>query len=275
MKTANKCDVAGWSVKLVAVALGGYFMFLDQWKYALFVLPVFLVDVCIPVHHRSDGLVSVFKVFLLLQGFGIWYLNTAEFFQAPLHDIQNAPIFQQQLNNWQNTTTMLRGIGEMSERTIHSLASSASATLHAGSIAIGGGAIGAANTGPKFNGNTFGVQVLSMSLHKETNELSRKLINATLGELLTTDFPDLAYRSKSEIQQRYTKVFSELPLRGFDERFKNPCWVKDSGGGDNKNSAKDSRSSELVCLPYAYILGQPKSGTSDLYERLKGHADIM
>ena len=30
----------------------------------------------------------------------------------------------------------------------------------------------------------------------------------------------------------------------------------------------------LACLPYAYVLGQPKSGTSDLYERLRLHKNI-
>jgi hypothetical protein len=30
----------------------------------------------------------------------------------------------------------------------------------------------------------------------------------------------------------------------------------------------------LACLPYAYILGQPKCGTTDLFDRLRRHPDI-
>ena len=31
----------------------------------------------------------------------------------------------------------------------------------------------------------------------------------------------------------------------------------------------------LACLPYAYVLGQPKCGTSDLFERLKRHPGLL
>ena len=38
-----------------------------------------------------------------------------------------------------------------------------------------------------------------------------------------------------------------------------------SGHGDN----------ELECLPYAYVLGMPKCGSSDLWERLSKHANVQ
>ncbi|KAH9496541.1 Carbohydrate sulfotransferase 15 [Bulinus truncatus] len=45
--------------------------------------------------------------------------------------------------------------------------------------------------------------------------------------------------------------------------FKNPCWWK-----SNKNST-------LLCLPYFFLAGFPKSGTTDLYRRLVFHPLIL
>jgi hypothetical protein len=102
------------------------------------------------------------------------------------------------------------------------------------------------------------------------NEHSQALLNATFGTLPDTDFPDLLYYSKQEIQARFPRIFDELPRSGFDSRFKNPCWrrpAEHEEGGEGAGA--------LACLPYAYVLGQPKSGTSDLFERMKGHGDVM
>ncbi|KAL7640341.1 UNVERIFIED_CONTAM: hypothetical protein RMT77_008605 [Armadillidium vulgare] len=49
----------------------------------------------------------------------------------------------------------------------------------------------------------------------------------------------------------------------FIKGLKNPCWY-------DKSSKKS-----LKCLPYFFILGQPKSGTTDLYKRLVYHPDII
>ena len=45
---------------------------------------------------------------------------------------------------------------------------------------------------------------------------------------------------------------------------KNPCWLQDP-----------VRRKGLRCLPYFYIAGVQKCGTSDLYRRLRMHPDIM
>lgn len=79
------------------------------------------------------------------------------------------------------------------------------------------------------------------------------------GNLLPVNFPDLKYRTSEEVRSQLAKVFTELPTNGFNKNLKNPCWNNDE---------------KLHCLPYSYILGQPKCGTSDLYERLKRHPDI-
>ncbi|XP_053388400.1 carbohydrate sulfotransferase 15-like [Mercenaria mercenaria] len=53
----------------------------------------------------------------------------------------------------------------------------------------------------------------------------------------------------------------------FDPAFKNPCWR----GGDSFTSLNDG---SLHCLPYFYIIGVKKSGTTDLYVRMKRHAEF-
>lgn len=46
---------------------------------------------------------------------------------------------------------------------------------------------------------------------------------------------------------------------------KNPCW----------NENNDDENKDFACLPYAYVLGQPKCGTSNLYEHLKKHPEVV
>lgn len=105
---------------------------------------------------------------------------------------------------------------------------------------------------------------------------STTLLDALFGEgrLFAVDFPDLRYRSPEEVRGKHKLLFSELPQLGFIPHIKNPCWQL----ADEAAVAGHSRSviePKLACLPYAYVLGQPKSGTSDLYERMKPHQNIM
>jgi hypothetical protein len=111
-------------------------------------------------------------------------------------------------------------------------------------------------------GNGFPVVIKGIKQSSHIQTFSSHLLQNLIGPLLEVDFPDLAYRSDDEVRLRLRKIFSELPVNGFDRRYKNPCW-------------ESSGAHELACLPYAYILGQPKSGTSDLFMRLTGHEKIM
>lgn len=52
----------------------------------------------------------------------------------------------------------------------------------------------------------------------------------------------------------------------FDTEHKNPCFTSKAYG---------SRQARLECLPYAYIIGMPKSGSSDLWERLTKHHLVL
>ena len=107
---------------------------------------------------------------------------------------------------------------------------------------------------------------------------SRTLLNALFGEgrLFAVDFPDLRYRPSEEVRSKHKLLFSELPQRGFIPHIKNPCWqVADAAAAGHSNGGSSMVETKLACLPYAYVLGQPKSGTSDLYERMKPHQNIM
>jgi hypothetical protein len=232
-------------VKVMAVAVGAWFIYTGDYAYALFALPVFLLDLCVAEALRHDLIISIFKAFLLCQVVALWYLNVVHFFDIPANSMQNALKFHEQFD-WQNTTSAIRGFGE---RAVHSLT--------AGSIYTAPAAMLFSTQTKLFPVRSVGV------IPSHICPQSRAFLNQTFGELPATDFPDLRYYTKDEIHARFPTIFQELPPGGFDARYKNPCWhVVD-------------RSERLACLPYAYVLGQPKSGTSDLFERLKGHNDVM
>jgi hypothetical protein len=96
-----------------------------------------------------------------------------------------------------------------------------------------------------------------------------------------------------------------VPNTGFDKRFKNPCFTYDpeiylgaqdpvrlSDHFDNMDAGRIQWSdahekaisarvdnpagheTAVACLPFAYLLGQPKCGTSDMFERLRRHQEI-
>ncbi len=98
---------------------------------------------------------------------------------------------------------------------------------------------------------------------------NRALIENAIGEIIGVDFPDLQYRTSSVVRESLPRIFHELPQYGFDPEYKNPCWARPLKEGESANL------SPKACLPYAYILGQPKCGTSDIFERLKSHQDVI
>ncbi|CAM9315102.1 unnamed protein product, partial [Ectocarpus fasciculatus] len=96
--------------------------------------------------------------------------------------------------------------------------------------------------------------------------------------------PDLKYRTPEEVRRKHAKVFAALPARGFEPGIRNPCWFHNEsmeqkanarGHGRRPTHPRAEGDKVLSCLPYVYLLGQPKSGTSDLYERLVAHPDVV
>ena len=79
------------------------------------------------------------------------------------------------------------------------------------------------------------------------------LIERVFGKLPDSDFDDLKYRSRGDVRSSLSTIFSEIPDAGYLPGYKNPCWFKPGTGVP-----------ELTCLPYVYMLGMPKCGTSDL-----------
>ena len=104
-------------------------------------------------------------------------------------------------------------------------------------------------------------------LSTKAKDNTRKLITKAFGELKPSNFDDLKFRSAQEVREFFPKMFSEIPQDGFLPDFKNPCWYRNGEDG-----SRDIRN--LACLPYVYLLGQPKCGTSDLFNRLIHHPQI-
>ncbi|XP_053381675.1 uncharacterized protein LOC123559699 [Mercenaria mercenaria] len=50
------------------------------------------------------------------------------------------------------------------------------------------------------------------------------------------------------------------PVFKFDPNFKNPCWFEND---------------QFQCLPYVYVIGVKKSGTTDLFHRMSLHPDFV
>lgn len=110
---------------------------------------------------------------------------------------------------------------------------------------------------------------------------SASLLIKVFGNLSPSDFNELKYRDSNEVRSKLARIFNELPSDGFLENFKNPCWKYQAALNFKIPLAlsdllpeEEDRNMSVACLPYAYILGQPKCGTSDLFERLKRHPEI-
>eukprot|EP01031_Cornospumella_fuschlensis_P040431 gene40431-49273_t len=120
------------------------------------------------------------------------------------------------------------------------------------------------------------VKLLSVN-RSRSNPSMRHVLQELLGSSLEVDFPDLAYWDDEELRARYPTMFRELPAQ-FDSRFRNPCWQDEqdnSNSNNNNNNINNANGNRLRCLPLAYLLGQPKCGTSDLFVRLAAHHLII
>jgi hypothetical protein len=113
-------------------------------------------------------------------------------------------------------------------------------------------------------------------------------ISRVFGALPISDAPDLKYRPPGEVRSKHSRIFAEFPSTGFDDSYRNPCWLHEPDPSWREAVAKEKSRLRrghnageiesgpvLSCLPAAYLLGQPKCGTSDLFERLSRHEDIV
>jgi len=126
--------------------------------------------------------------------------------------------------------------------------------------------------------------------NRDERVLTLALIREILDDLPNSSYPDLKYRTPAEVRQVLSGIFSELPSDGWEAGLKNPCWRSKErihsrgsdqksmrgGRGDNEQEKEHEQGENniLHCLPYVYILGQPKCGSSDLYTRVSRHPDV-
>lgn len=61
-------------------------------------------------------------------------------------------------------------------------------------------------------------------------------------------------------------IMNMKPIR-FDSMYKNPCWTGTAGNGPLPDG-------NFHCLPYFYIIGVKKSGTTDIHSRLSWHPQV-
>lgn len=138
----------------------------------------------------------------------------------------------------------------------------------------------------------------NLSLTKDYANI--KLVVKTIAskvEFTSRQLPDMKALVHSE-----PHMFSVIP-REFLPNVKNPCWYKEHAGNitadpyranlyarysrrfrtvfENLRNAfrehlyhRKGKYYRMQCLPYFYIIGQPKCGTTDLYDRLRLHPDV-
>ncbi|XP_041376875.1 carbohydrate sulfotransferase 15-like [Gigantopelta aegis] len=126
----------------------------------------------------------------------------------------------------------------------------------------------------------FGVQMTSGRFHEsnanERKALKRNAIDYTIQEKhlqrIKKENPDIIVN---------WDVMKMKPISTL-KRFKNPCWYESQplrsdcriGPFAFIKNVDTATNQQLRCLPYFYIIGQPKCGTTDIYFRLIQHPQI-
>ncbi|XP_055955246.1 carbohydrate sulfotransferase 15 [Patella vulgata] len=88
------------------------------------------------------------------------------------------------------------------------------------------------------------------------------------------------------VQRKLSTVESyvlEKKRPSFLQEYKNPCWLETKhtkttcrhGAFYHVKFKEDLKPPILRCLPYFYMVGQPRSGLTNIYERLIRHPDII
>ncbi|KAG9346069.1 hypothetical protein JZ751_007886, partial [Albula glossodonta] len=141
---------------------------------------------------------------------------------------------------------------------------------------------------------------LTFNLSSAKDYANIKLVVKTIASKV--EFSPRPVPSRKDLVHSEPHMFSVLP-RKFLPDVKNPCWYEEHNGnittdpyGTNlyaryskryrtafdhlRNAFREhlyhrgSKYYRLRCLPYFYIIGQPKCGTTDLYDRLRLHPDV-
>ncbi|KAK1793527.1 hypothetical protein P4O66_011431 [Electrophorus voltai] len=155
--------------------------------------------------------------------------------------------------------------------------------------------------------------ILTASLHNLVSlarpaNLSSGADYAELQEVVRTIVAKVAFEQREvpdlpELKEREPHIFSVIPHQ-FLPYLKNPCWYEDYTGNTTADPyernlyllysrrfqamykhlhaaflehlhRRGNAPQRLRCLPYFYIIGQPKCGTTDLYDRLRLHPQVQ
>uniref|UniRef100_A0A3B1IZJ1 Sulfotransferase n=1 Tax=Astyanax mexicanus TaxID=7994 RepID=A0A3B1IZJ1_ASTMX len=148
---------------------------------------------------------------------------------------------------------------------------------------------------PSLNPSTLPFNVSSNRDHAHMTEMLHQIVSRV--DFSPRKLPDLRTLVHSE-----PHMFSVIPQH-FLPDVKNPCWYEQLSGNVSANPyrrnlyslysrqsraafqylqnsfrkhllLRDGRFFRIRCLPYFYIIGQPKCGTTDLYDRLRLHPDV-
>ncbi|XP_064602963.1 carbohydrate sulfotransferase 15-like [Liolophura sinensis] len=120
-------------------------------------------------------------------------------------------------------------------------------------------------------------------LPDNNHQLSPERIIWNSPENVPSDAKNTSYRVHTE--RTYKETFVEVSSRNFTDilrkppvahlrNFKNPCWIERAS--EIRHSIMDGNfKGEIRCLPYFFVAGFPKCGTTDLYRRLALHPQIQ
>lgn len=260
-KTMKMADKTGLLIQGVTVLLSLYILYSGQWAGLLLLIPAVLVD-CVLKGPKREALTNPIKILLLFQGVMVWIVMSTQ--------SSTIQLFKESDNVFSKTTNIVAR-SPQSEYFGHRPVVDHSPTLNKNIVLNNNNADIA-----RANNMVPDDQRLSDTVSADSLEIIQKAFDGSVVPVV--DFPDLKYRPREEVRQQLRRVFEEIPAEGFKSGYKNPCW----NFNPNDYPLETVEHTEQVggvamgvaCLPYVYVLGQPKCGTSDLFERLKRHPDI-
>lgn len=239
----------GKSIQSVCIVMSIYIVYCGQYLGLITLISTILIDFVLPIKKASRIYLAI-KIFLLFQVIMVYLL---------LLDTQSLSTL--------STISELRG--SMITSSLR-----ATTTMHQRKVLIENNDLIRNSRIVNNNDNILPYDVYSR-MDNTTLNVFLRVFNLRKNFPPVVNFPDLQYHSPCEIKRKLKGLFDDLPSHnnnnnhynndGFLSGFKNPCWYKTDDYDGVQN---------LICLPYAYILGQPKCGTSDLFERLKSHPDV-
>ena len=236
----------------------------------IFFSPIFIVVVCTSLNNLLDLVINyskrlkvdtvgrLFKLFILLQI--LFVLSVVYFFSIKSNS--DLPILDSRIHKNQFIKNIIKGTDKKSDLlknkvTLIAKVDPQSASIYPVRV-------------------TFKTNVVSKHMQKSSIDLIKKIFPSNFVDL-SFDFPDLKFRLKEEIVTKYPIVFSELPKNSlgevsYDSKYKNPCWIyalKLNPSNPWVNGMQGMDNKGLACLPYAYVLGQPKCGTSGIFDHFQ------